>query len=1458
MSAEKLYREVKSGKVKLEQLNDSGKAALKDYMAAKDKADGEQLVKAAGSVAKTVKKIGDKVGGQVKTAFSDAQARGQAVQAQEKIKEAEQAKWDEDNGRNIPVVGRVLRGLDWLSKETKPFADVAQELYTPGGGLTAVNAATKGTGALISRLAPSVGNSSKLLPRVATEAVKEAAVGAPLSVGNALARDPQADHLEEDALLGAVFGGAVGGAVPAVAQGAKTLVRNVKQRGLNQTLDEFIGEMTGPRGDTVHPIDRIVQELQPSPAANKGDELAGNFKRWEGIQQQYNDAVESQFQLLKKQMDERGGVAQGTIIRDPISGEVVDRVGRVSSNPRWYRDFFADKGRKPSVKELRALADEHVKSGYVDDDAGVIPPWKPADIADIDGELASIRGMMDSATDPAERSALQQVAATLEASRGQIRQQLPEGVQGRVVPGAQAKANPPVPPQAAPTPVSGVAQSTQQHQILTPPAPSVPVNPKKTITRTKLVNNIKQNLGITIDTGRTGGGKGVLGVYKVQPEVIRSAAAQDYDTIAHEIGHHLTKKHGLLDPQYEPELINMMNTMGVHPYRQYPRGQWHDEGIAEYMRISLSDPQQARQLAPNFTAFLERQLPKNVQKGLSNVQKDIKTWLDQGEYNQAKGMLDHEGATQGKGASRSKLYTRFFDDLNPIALLEKSLKGAIGIGSKSMYKLARLSRGVGEQAKMAATRGIFDSKGNKLANGLRTIVQPLEKIGMKQDDFATYLAAVHARDLKKLHGKEVPFSDSQMAAVIQKWGGNQAVQKAQKEIVKYNNALMDLLVEAQIYTRESVDALGKKYPNYVPFLRYFDDDAVAGFKNGGYGSGNGFANLMNPVKRMSEEGSTRTIINPLESMVKNTFLVMNSVAKNKVGLQLSDLAKVDGAGAWVEHVPGGKSGKEHIVDVWQKGKKQSYKIRDPELYNAMLSLDHESSNSLIKFLGGAAGILRAGATLTPEFMIRNAFRDVMGAIINSTKYGFNPLDFFKGFFHTVTKSDVFEKFVNSGGAMSTMMSLDRDVSREALETVFKKSLKDKAMNVVTSPAELAKYLSGYKAVKGTVGILRKGAEISELSTKVGAFNKVLKKTGDIEEAAYTARDLMDFNRAGSSVRQANRAVAFLNASLQGSDKMIRSLKDNPASFLTRAFTTLVAPATGIYYWNQNLPDDMKKEYDNIPQWQKDTFFIIGIPGINEFVRIPKPFEAGMLFSTSTERMLRWIQKNDPDAFKGYGRATAESMTPPVMLTALSPLLEAMTNHSFFRDAPVVPRGEQRLEKKDQYGIYTSELSKEIGGFMDSIGMGKTKAASPRIIDNTIKGYTAGLGQYAVDLIDKGIDTVKGGKEVVRPEKKWTEDPFFRSFFVSTAGGGQIREEFYRKWEKLDSAKASADFNEKDLPPDQASAYKEIKSYKKEIDKLSRAYKEVQRSKTLSAKEKRSQLDELDAKMNENARKAVGK
>ncbi|WP_127532730.1 LPD38 domain-containing protein [Paenibacillus kobensis] len=978
---------------------------------------------------------------------------------------------------------------------------------------------------------------------------------------------------------------------------------------------------------------------------------------------------------------------------------------------------------------------------------------------------------------------------------------------------------------------------------------------ERTINRNKVVSNLRKNLGVVIDTGRLSGGRAVLGQFKVQPEVVRTRMAEDLQVIAHEVGHNLDKRFKLKDdPQFHQELAAVARNNRTLNLAAYQPNQIPEEGVAEYVRLRLTDPNTAKRLAPKFTEFFDGRLDAKTMKGLEASAGDVDTWITQGYYNQAKGLLDFDSSKGKQPFSWERTYTKFLDDLNPLKLVEVALKKKVGVGNDSIYKMARLSRGIGERAKLAITRGIYDAKGNKVSEGLRQIVAPIEKLGVSETDLSTYLAVKHAVDLKAM-GKQVPFDDDQIQAVLRKLDTPE-MQAVQQGIIKFNHHLQDILVDAQILSRQSVQAMRSKYPNYVPFMRYFDDDAIAGFKNGGFGASKGFANISNPIKSMSEEGSTRTIINPIESIVKNTMLVMNAAAKNKVGLQLAELSKVEGAGRWVESLgKGGSSVAEHVVSVYENGVRQSYKVRDADLYNAMLSLDAESTNSLIKFLGGAASMLRAGAVLTPEFTIRNAFRDILGATINSTKYGFNPVDFAKGMFHVLGKTKTFDQFLSSGGAMSTVMSLDRDASREAMEAVFKRSLKDKALNIVTSPKELAKMLSGYTPAKTVIGGLRKAAEVSELSTKVGAFNKTLRKTGSLEEAAYTARDLMDFNRAGTAIRQANRAVAFLNAALQGTDKMARSFMENKTSFLTRATATLVVPAIGLYYWNKNLPDDMKAEYDNIPQWQKDNFFIVGIPGAGVFARIPKPFEAGMLFSTGAERVMEWLDKNDPEAFNNYGRTLLSTFTPPVMMTALTPLLEAITNHSFFRNAPIVNQGEQRFEKKDQFGIYTSETAKGIGNILSHSPLKESNFASPKIIDNTIKGYTAGLGQYAVSGIDAAINGIRGKQGPTRPAKEWQEQAFAKSFFVNTAGGGQVRDEFYKLWGRLSAKKASADLNERPFnDPD----YLRMKAAEKIVSALNKQYKAIQKDEAMSGAEKRAKLDILDAQMNEVAAKGLGK
>ena len=83
--------------------------------------------------------------------------------------------------------------------------------------------------------------------------------------------------------------------------------------------------------------------------------------------------------------------------------------------------------------------------------------------------------------------------------------------------------------------------------------------------------------------------------------------------------------------------------------------------------------------------------------------------------------------------------------------------------------------------------------------------------------------------------------------------------------------------------------------------------------------------------------------------------------------------------------------RKNVVNIYDAGEKVSYEVQ-PDIYKAMNGLNKEASNILLKILEKPASALRAGATLTPEFALRNPGRDILNATIVS-KSGFTPVDF---------------------------------------------------------------------------------------------------------------------------------------------------------------------------------------------------------------------------------------------------------------------------------------------------------------------------------------------------------------------------------------------------------------------------------------------------------------------------------
>lgn len=773
------------------------------------------------------------------------------------------------------------------------------------------------------------------------------------------------------------------------------------------------------------------------------------------------------------------------------------------------------------------------------------------------------------------------------------------------------------------------------------------------------------------------------------------------------------------------------------------------------------------------------------------------------------------------------LRTQFVDDLAPLETLEKNITGKLSDASESIYKQGRLFRGSPEKA-----HEFIQSK-------LAPVIKEVETSGKSYVDLGDYALAVHARDVNA-KGIQSGFTDAEISDIIRKFGTPE-MEAARKKLMSVNDELMESLVQSGVIDQGLVTALKEKHPNYMPLFRSFDDDKV----EFGAGLSKALANVSSPIRNL--KGSERDVMDPIESMIKNVFKSISASDRNSVASKLGRLADLDAEGNFVRRIGNiENTSRLNTVYAMENGKRVHYEVQ-PDVYKALLNLDKESSNLLIKVLQKPAGMLRAGATLTPEFSLRNPMRDVVQAYITS-KSGLNPIvDVPRALFDVVKSKrgaeTSFNDFLRQNGGFGNIVSMDRKVHQNVIRDIIAESPGKKFMNVVNG--------------KSLMNVLRTITDVTESATKLAEYNAAIRSGASKSEAAYRARDLMDFGRSGASIREANKVVAFLNANIQGKSKLIRSIKENPVGFTTRSVTAITLPTVGVYLSQKYLANEQQKQtIDDAPDWMRENFWLVPVPMTNQIARIPKPFDLAPIFANIPERALKFIADNDPEAFDGFAKQALASYSIPTMITGLLPFVEGMANYSFFKQGPIIPQREDDLNFPDQYDINTSEVAKAVGKGVNKLtgGEGMFKNfGSPRIVDNTIRGVTGGLGTYATNAIDALAETSGIVDSKNKPARNLSELPVLKAFLASERTSNQSMGDLYDEKDRLTREKGSAKANQQDFV--NAIRLKQLEQAAGKIADTTKEMRKIENDKSMDPIKKRDKLNELSRLRNELARKS---
>lgn len=972
------------------------------------------------------------------------------------------------------------------------------------------------------------------------------------------------------------------------------------------------------------------------------------------------------------------------------------------------------------------------------------------------------------------------------------------------------------------------------------------------VTRQGIVDYINRLFNATIRTGRTV--KGARGQFDTLSHVIRTQNFAEPRVIAHELGHFLDERfHFSKAPAFSGELLHLVKDRFEDGYDNLDVSGKMAEGFAEFFHDYVTDRAQARRNAPRFYDYFEKKLHQDpkLTGAVNKLTKVMYQWNHQGAVARVKGHIsfasDSTGVqglknmlkdgTFGEAGKKawSRIYTEIVDENHPLFEVKADVEKRIGRKlefDEDPYRNAVDARGWAGKAKVLLEHG--DPK-----KGIPALQTILDSVGKKnQKDFSAFLVALREKDIYDFNSKlQKGEEGAALKATMDPIDAGMTIRelakkhpefvKAAKELYRYEQHLINLLVNAGMLSAKAAADMRKRWPHYVPFQRIVDgiDAPSVGGKK--------FVNVGNTIQKF--KGSSRDIVDPLESVIANTFRVVSAIERNKVGQSFVKLSRMKGMGDLCEEVKGTPKATDSTFYVWEGGKKKTY-ATSPELLAALKMTNNERPGTWLKILSVPAGLLRAGATLSLEFIMRNPVRDMISASLYS-KHGFIPVwDTVRGLSLYLKKGKEYWDYMNSGAPQSTMVSLDRNYLHGEIRKLLKK---ESVLSMCANPIEA----------------LRAFSEATEMATRLAEFkNAKIGYTGIVNrlfgterkplsnaEAGIEAREItLDFGRHGSKTEVPNRIIAFFNASIQGTDKMIREFKEHPGQMTMKTFLGITVPSVMLWYLNKDDP-----RYQELPQWQKDIFWVI--PGKDTLYKIPKPFELGILFGTVPERVMQYMYdkekgRNGP-GFKGLGDSIKENLAPSVFPTGALWWVEWVTNYSMFMGRNIVPLSQSKLPDHLQYGPYTSYLARKVGNAFN---------LSPRKIDNTIQDVGGNLAALGNSIIDQAA-----GLAETRPAKRASEMPGVRGFtatpYASSDSVQRLRDGFSQQ-EKL--------YNEFKLTKQKPEGYDAAKymKYKAAMDAMNNTYraeKKIMDSKQLDSRQKRERLDRIKMQQTNIARRALG-
>lgn len=864
-----------------------------------------------------------------------------------------------------------------------------------------------------------------------------------------------------------------------------------------------------------------------------------------------------------------------------------------------------------------------------------------------------------------------------------------------------------------------------------------------------------------------------------------------------------------MDIPNNPDYIALLEHKQITEYNDEAYNRWIESlaNTEEFAPVKPSDKKQAK--------------PKQATKDIAPVKDTGKAEAPKvkgtTEQQQIASVLAEEPKTESQRNKRkwaifkANVFDKgaVFEDLS----IKKKNRELMGKWNYTLYSEARAQRLMGN--------------GNPESNvkSLNAIREEVESTGLTKQ-FYEYMYHKHNVDRMNLEGR---FDDVQNKPVF----GFDVTSEMSQEIVDqyefaeprfmdfaqdvydYMKHLRQQLVDNGVISQKTADLWQNMYPHYVP-IRRVDDTGL----NVNVPLDTGRTGVNAPIKRAT--GGNTDILPLFDTMGMRTMQTFKATAKNSFGVELKNTLGgetikapttvdelIDSIDAQDSLLQEGKNGSKPTFTVFENGERVTFEITE-DMYDALKPVSDSSLLSkTIKPLNIASNIHRGLLTeYNPVFMLNNAIKDVQDVLMNSQHATRTYLKIPEAHKQMLTKGYWYNEYMANGGEQNTYFdnesntfATEKKGVSKALDILPLRAIST-ANNYIEMIPRLAEYIASREAGRSV--------EVSMLDS---------------------ARVTTNFRAGGDLAKFVNRnGGTFLNASIQGAMQQVRNVREanmNGLKGWANLATKFAIAGVPTFLLNNMLWDD-DDDYEELSDYVKQSYYVIGKYGDGQFIRIPKGRTVAVI-QEGIRQIGNATSGNDEADLKSYLEFVISNLAPnnPLENNVLAPIMQVANNETWYGE-DLVPSRLQDVPVNEQYDESTDSFSRFLG---DKLNI------SPIKINYLLDQYSGGIGDVVLPMLtpeaESGDDSLVGN--LLAPlKKKFTTDSVMNNQNVS---------DFYALSDEL-----TLNANKSNATEEDKLRNKYINAIKSEMGELYQEKRDIQSAGWMSDEMKYNEVREIQKKI----------